>query len=158
MTKKTEATSNGSMLIVGFHTATPALVWRLDLERNHSFGLSLQGEEGDWELGITSPKGDYAPVAHFAAREDAEDALAKVEQALSKKVRTGSIIGKVFIAIAAAAAFVVFSMFLFGLFLNHRTGDLVAAMRASPPPGAAALVAPQEGVPQSADDVLRPPH
>ncbi len=71
-------------LIAAFHRATPPMVWRFDLVRNHTFSLALQGDEGEWELGLTSPKGDFQPVARFALREDAEEAFIKVERILSR--------------------------------------------------------------------------
>jgi hypothetical protein len=83
--KAVEASVIGSSLVASFNKANPPLVWKFDLERNHSFTIALQGEEGDWELGLTSPKGDFYPVTHFLTREDAEDAFAGVQKALAKK-------------------------------------------------------------------------
>lgn len=83
MAKKTESSRHGQVLTVGFHNANPPLIWRLDLERNHSFSMTLQAADGDWDLGMTSPGGTFTPVAHFTAREDAEDAFEEVEATLS---------------------------------------------------------------------------
>ena len=85
MKKKTEAKCSRKMLTVAFHSADPPLIWRFDLERNHSFTLSLQGEEGDWELGVTTPKGDFYPIAHFAERETGEEALNEIETILNRE-------------------------------------------------------------------------
>ena len=73
--KAVEARKVGTSLVATFHRATPPLIWRFDLERNHSFTLTLQGEEGEWELGIASPRGEFHPVARFASREEAEESF-----------------------------------------------------------------------------------
>jgi hypothetical protein len=78
----------GATLVASFHRANPPLIWRFDLEHNHSFSLALQGDDGDWELGLTSQKGEFQPVASFAVRDDAEQAFVKVEHMLAKG-RTG---------------------------------------------------------------------
>jgi nitrate reductase NapE component len=164
MSKKTQARCTQSMLTVGFHAATPPLVWRFDLERNHSFTLSLQGEEGDWELGITSPKGDFYPVVHFAAREDAEEALATVEKTLSRK--KGSLLGKAFMIVGLLALVIVVVVVGYGFYAQHQMMNAAMTSTSTPfaasaaPPSAAPPVAAEpapDGIPLSADDVLKPP-
>ena len=158
MTKTTEAKCDGLMLTVGFPTANPPLIWRFDLERNHSFTLSLQGEEGDWELGVTSPKGDFYPVAHFVAREEADDALAKVGKALAQKrntassINTGSLVVKTLTVTGIVIVCVMVVVVSFGLYIKNSYSSRARH----------GLVVPQvsqqeEGVPLAADDVLKPP-
>jgi len=152
MNKKTEAKCNGMMLTAGFHGANPPLIWRFDLERNHSFTLALQGEEGDWELGVTSPKGDFYSVVHFLAREDAEEAFAKIEKILSRKQSAISCILKSLLIVLGLAGTVILGVILFAHYINgHPT---------TPPtfrPMSGQPTIQREGVPQSADDVLQPP-
>lgn len=152
MTKKTEAKCDGMMLTAGFPAANPPLIWRFDLERNHSFTLSLQGEEGDWELGITTPKGDFYPVVHFAAREDAEEALAKVEKALTKKKRASSLIVKAMMLVGGLAAIIALGVAVFGLFIEHKASEASRPALSQISPAQAPF-----GVPVPADDVLKPP-
>src|SRR5580704_16554799 len=83
--KAVDAKRVGSTLVATFHNRDPSLIWTFDLERNHSFTVTLQGEEGDFELGVTSPKGEFYPVARFVTREDANEAL----QALQRVLMTG---------------------------------------------------------------------
>jgi hypothetical protein len=159
MNKKTQVKCSGMTLTAGFHAANPPLIWRFDLERNHSFTLALQGEEGDWELGVTSAKGDFYPVVHFLAREDAEDAFAKIEKALSRKRGTASYLLKAFLIVVGLAVAVVFGVIFFASYLMHEATHPMASILKKPtsmyaPP---AVVQPQEGVPQSADEVLQPP-
>ena len=154
MNKKTETKCNGMMLTVGFHAANPPLIWRFDLERNHSFTLALQGEEGDWELGVTSPKGDFYPVVHFLAREDAEEAFAKVEKILARKRGAASYIFKALLAVAGFAALVVLGIGLFVYHISHMPLPAFPHVTSAAPP---ALIRPQEGVPQPADQVLQVP-
>ena len=152
MSKRTEVTCNGQMLTVHFSTATPSLIWRFDLERNHSFTLSLQGEEGDWELGVTSPQGDFYPVAHFAAREDAEEAMIKVGKSLSRTSKgagSGSRMLRALLIFCVLVGCVVLVVIGVGFWAGHPSPQLSSALSPSP------MV--QEGVPMSADDVLKPP-
>jgi hypothetical protein len=152
------------MLTVGFHNANPPLIWRFDLERNHSFTLALQGEDADWELGVTSPKGDFYPVAHFAAREDAEEAFVKLEKALSMKKAASSIVAKSLLALVAVVVLVAAGVTLFGFYVSHKVGatsttvTLAAPSPAQPQtPAVIQLNGLEPGVPLSADDVLKPP-
>jgi hypothetical protein len=162
-TKSVTAKRVGDNLVASFASATPPLVWKFDLERNHSFTIALQGEAGDWELGITSPKGEFYPIAHFPAKEDAEDALDKVQKVLMKKKRT------VFATVLRWAfglgviAFILFC--LFGYFSVKSVSSLAGLQNnmAAGMPGAVMPTAPsapavfKPGVPLSADDVLQPP-
>ncbi|MDE1900668.1 MAG: hypothetical protein KGI37_03355 [Alphaproteobacteria bacterium] len=152
MTKKTEARCVGATLTVGFHAANPPLIWRFDLERNHSFTLALQGEDGDWELGVTSPRGDFYPVVHFVAREDAEEAFAKVEKILSRR-RFGFLggVARALLYVAVAALVITGGVGLFGLYASH-------TQSASPIAGVAAPgQTPRFGVPLPANQILQPP-
>src|ERR1700722_5446352 len=82
--KSVDAKRVGASLVAAFHKANPPLVWRFDLERNHSFSLALQGREGDWQLGLNSPSNDVQVVARFASRPDAEQAFAETEKILAQ--------------------------------------------------------------------------
>ncbi|MGB9152046.1 MAG: hypothetical protein WCD70_03050 [Alphaproteobacteria bacterium] len=158
MNKKTEVKCSGMMLTAGFHAANPPLIWRFDLERNHSFTLALQGEEGDWELGVTSPKGEFYPVVHFLAREDAEEAFIKIEKVLSRKRGPMSYIIKALLAVAALACLVVLGMSLFVYYVANKSLLPMMPRLTSAHPPLMQLQPPQDGVPQSADDILQAPH
>lgn len=151
----------GSNLVASFQRADPPLIWKFDLDRNHSFTIALQGDEGDWELGITSPKGEFFPIAHFPAREDAEDALMAVQKVLMKKRRSKwanffRFVIIFFILIAAGiAAAIYFTQQHFPGFLTRGLTDLATAPL-SYSDGAKPGVIPS-GVPLSADEVLKPP-
>ncbi|MDR3451049.1 MAG: hypothetical protein P4M15_15125 [Alphaproteobacteria bacterium] len=154
MNKKTEAKCNGDMLMVGFHGANPPLIWRFDLERNHSFTLALQGDEGEWELGITTPKGDFYPVVHFVAREDAEEAFAKVEKTLARRNAGMSGVVKAIIGLALVALVVFAGVVGFSLYVNAHGNTALSTPLAG---AASAPGAMPEGVPLPADQVLKPP-
>ncbi len=83
--KQVEVKRVGSTLVAVFRTSTPHLIWKFDLERHHSFTLAMQGEEGDLELGVTSTKGEFYPIARFTSREDADEAFRAVQKILMKK-------------------------------------------------------------------------
>ena len=157
----------GPNLVAAFHRAQPPLVWRFDLERNHSFTIALQGDEGDWEIGITSAKGEFYPIVHFTAREDAEEALTSVQKILMK--RKGS---KLWCALKMFLLLIVLCIILLGggLALFIRAPFLSASLPSvmmrppaptmvAPPPAVQPMPAPAfpSGIPLPADDVLKPP-
>ncbi|HEU0117545.1 MAG TPA: hypothetical protein VFR09_02825 [Alphaproteobacteria bacterium] len=163
----------GPNLVAAFHRAHPALVWRFDLERNHSFTLALQGDEGDWELGITSPKGEFYPFVHFSNREDAEEALAAVHKVLMSYRRPKTWLIVKIIAIAVVAFVLCWGAW--DLYVHMLTSRIMASQSSTPIqqqptplpsiPPAAPLQAPPaadpedvpSGIPLPADEVLKPP-
>lgn len=151
--KSVEAKRLDNSLVAAFHRATPPLIWRFDLERNHSFTLALQGDDGEWELGMTSPKGEFHPVAHFNSRDDAEEAFFRVEQVLAKTpLTTGDKILRV-LAVVAILSFVAFIAF-YGIRQKH-TGQMISYE--APLLGHIDSPKIESGVPLTADEVLRPP-
>jgi len=83
--KSVKAKKIAGALIAAFPNAVPPLVWKFDLEKNHSFTLTLQGEEGDWELGVTSPRGEFYSVTRFLSRDEAQEAFDRAQGALLKR-------------------------------------------------------------------------
>lgn len=149
----------GSNLVASFPNANPPLVWKFDLDRNHSFTVALQGEVGDWEIGVTSPKGEFYPVAHFPAKEDAEEALRKVQKVLMKKKHS-----KIWMVIRWALVLVLIGLLGFIVMtyfsLRQNTGLGAAGLGLGGIATGQELAAPEPikpGVPQSADDILQPP-
>jgi hypothetical protein len=145
--KPVEAKRVGSTLVAIFRASKPELIWKFDLERNHSFTLALQGDEGDLELGVTSPKGEFYPIARFAAREDADEAFLAVQKVLMK--------GKC----SRAACLLKWAG---GLVLLLLIATFVAALMVGRGLGVGQVwssSAPviQNGVPLPADQVLQPP-
>jgi len=146
MGKKTQAIRDGMMLTVGFHTADPPLVWRFDVAGNPTFSLALQARENGWDFGFVAPKTEFSPVAHFAMRAHAEEALIAVERALEDR-KIGTLIGKGLLFAGAAAVIILLLALTYGTF---------AASRSTPVANAATTL--QNGVPFAADDVLKPPN
>ena len=153
-----------SSLVATFAKANPPLIWRFDLERNHSFTLGLQGDEQEWELGVTSPKGEFHPVARFASREDADEAFAAISEALAKpRTSWGATCLKIVGIIAIV--YVVFMMFAAVQRQAPPPADSVSMEEEqdsstpppSPPPPPAPPPPPPNGVPLPADQVLKPP-
>jgi len=157
--KPVEAKRMGDSLVAAFHRANPPLVWRFDLERNHSFTLALQGDEGEWELGLTSPKGDFHPVARFAVREDAEDAFVKIEKILAKSGRPWFKISIRGVLLVILLLILTFLVLVIGDFVAKFHGG-ASSLRSLSAATLPAPVPPPEikpGVPLSADDYLKPP-
>lgn len=144
--KTVQAKLVGSTLVAAFHTSNPNLIWKYDLERNHSFTLTLQGEDGDFELGVTSPKGEFYAVARFATREDAEEALAAVQKVLMKRNSTSTGWWKVLTATVLSLALL---FIIFVLWVNLRSVDTAL--------NSTGKVKIREGVPLPADQILQPP-
>ena len=146
--KSVKAERVGSDLIASFGRAEPPLVWKFDLERNHSFTLALQGEEGDLELGVTSPKGEFYPIARFGAQEDADEAFAAVQKILMKgkrgRLKTFFVWFGGFIALAIVV-----------LAASHYLGTRTSRMESVT--GISGASQMPEGVPLPADQVLKQP-
>lgn len=148
--KSVEVKLVGKSLVASFRASDPALVWRFDLQKNHSFSVALQGEEGEWELGVTSPKGEFYPIARFPAREDAEEAFAAVQKAVMRKK-----FAWLFCILKTLAALVVAGIVvtIIGYFL---LAGVLRLPSGSPAASAPAAEIPS-GVPVPADQVLKPP-
>ena len=143
--KSVNAKLVGNTLVAVFRASDPSLIWKFDLERNHSFTLALQGEEGDLELGVTSPKGEFYSVARFASREDAEEAFAAVQKVLMKK-RWCRMKGWLAWAIGIAIL-ILLIMFIGRIIGGHSSVGSSAASQNNLP----------QGVPLPADQILEPP-
>jgi hypothetical protein len=158
-----------SSLVATLSRANPPLIWRFDLDRNHSFTLALQGQDNEWELGVTSPKGEFNPIARFPARDDAEEALAAIGKELGRG-RLSWVLG--FLKMLALLMFLLFLAVLgWSLLLRmaaqrpiriqapQQSMETVPALPAPPPVAAAPPAAPAvtNGVPLPADEVLQPP-
>ena len=157
-----------SSLIATFSKANPPLIWRFDIERNHSFTLAMQGQDNEWELGVTSVKGEFHPVARFPVREDAEEAFEEVSAVLAKGgghwilglLKNLGILVLLFILAILATNLIVGSM-------SHPAANpQMQTQGADPndavphyklPPESMDAPASKNGVPLSADDVLKPP-
>jgi hypothetical protein len=149
---KVKARKIGTSLIVAYPEAMPPLVWKFDLEKNHSFTLALQGEEGDWELGVASPKGDFYQVARFLAREDAEKAFARTQNTLMNGgTNLWRLLGMVSMILVVVVALVVVGSFARTVLMHGESRSLETTAGALMPEGS------KEGMPQSADQVLTPP-
>lgn len=75
---------SGGVLVASFRCANPPVMWRYDVQKNHSFSVALRGQDGDWVLGLKTTDG-FEDICHYTAREDAVAALELVDGALNKK-------------------------------------------------------------------------
>jgi hypothetical protein len=147
--KPVEAKLVGNTLVAVFRASDPGLIWKFDLERNHSFTLALQGEEGDLELGVTSPKGEFYPIARFGAQEDADEAFAAVQKILMRGKR-----GRLKTVFAWFGGFIALAIVVLiaGHYINYGISNMKSAAGISS--GSETL---PEGVPLPADQVLKQP-
>jgi hypothetical protein len=166
--KKLDVRRVRSSLVATLSKANPPLIWRFDLDRNHSFTLALQGQDNEWELGVTSPKGEFSPIARFPMREDAEEALAAIGGQLAKG-RLSWVIG--FLKLLGIFALLLFMAILGWSILLRMAQPRLAQMQAPQeqgqevPPALLPDVAPapspppvtKNGIPLPADEVLQPP-
>ncbi|MBI1273807.1 MAG: hypothetical protein GC131_06965 [Alphaproteobacteria bacterium] len=153
----TKATINERALVALFRDSNPPTVWRMDLDKNHSFAVAIQGKEGEWELGIMSSRGEFTVVARFATREEVDTAFACVQRALMSS--PSSLLNKV-IRTAAITATITVILLIGAVALNGvSSGDAGGKIGvAQIQPGQVALPAPTpSGIPLSADEVLQAP-
>ncbi len=155
--KSPKARTNGNSLFATFPNASPPLAWVFDLEKNHSFTVALQGEEGDWELGVTSPRGEFYSVARFLSRDDAQDAFQSVQCALLRKGRRfWNIAGPISLFLLTAG--LLFAGYLAVFAITHKDEVLASLPRADGTPSIMKLpIMPRDGYAVPADQVLVPP-
>jgi hypothetical protein len=154
--KPVEVKRVGTSLVAAFHKAKPPLVWRFDLERNHSFSLALQGTEENWQLGLTTPTGEFQSVAHFVERADAEQAFTETEKILAQGKPT---VASVILKIIGLLGLVFIAVLVFGFLVQNNylpklhSYSPIANTPVTPP------VKPEAkpGVPLPADEFLTPP-
>ncbi len=163
--RNVEARLARQSLLASFNSAAQPLLWQFDLEKNHSFTLSIL-EMGDaWELGVTEPDGTFSCVCRFPSRADAEEAYSAVAATIMKRKGRGGGCWRWFVAIL-----VVFALLLAG----SKVLNAVLSGTAKAPDSATSLSlsenpaqnmskgsAPrkiQDGVPMQADEVLSVPN
>jgi len=147
--KPVEVRRIGQTLVATFRNSNPPLIWKFDLARHHSFTLALQGDEGDLELGITSPKGEFYSIARFAVREDADLAFTAVQKVLMKK---GGRFKKLLAWLGGILVLLGASILIAGYFASH-TFPLMRGSQSS----SASQTIPR-GVPVPADQAVTPPN
>jgi len=153
--------STSPCIVVSFHKSDPHVVWQFDLGKNPNFTIMLRDGERGCNFGVTSPEGIFTPVAHFATREDAENAYAAVHKALMKQGCCGISSGWGRLALILVGLFLLFVLFASIVHRTSSTGKGNAAPTAAPvaeeakKPRAPAVFKP--GIPLPADDVLKPP-
>lgn len=79
-----------SCLVAKFANSQPPMLWQFDLERNHSFTLTVRDRDEGAALGFLTPQGDFTAMATFPNREEAEEAMAAVQKALMRQRRRNS--------------------------------------------------------------------
>ena len=139
-------------LVATFRTSNPPTVWRMDLEKNHSFAVAIQKRATDWELGVLSPKGDFTVVARFNDRQAVNEAMAEVEAAMfSNPNSTGIKVWRLSAMTAAMVFLIVFGYLLVMWLLPPTTLPASpAALHAAQP----ATNITGRGTAQDADSVL----
>jgi hypothetical protein len=147
----------GTSLVAAFHKAKPPLVWRFDLERNHSFSLALHGAESDWQLGLTMPTGEFQTIAHFAMQADAQHAFTETEKILAQgKPTVTSTILKI-VGLLGLVFFIAIVIFGFLVQNNYIPKPHPYSPIANTPGKSPAKPEAKSGVPLPADEFLTPP-
>ncbi|MEJ0061720.1 MAG: hypothetical protein WDO70_00580 [Alphaproteobacteria bacterium] len=155
---KVKAKIVGHTLVATFRVSNPPTIWRMDLDKNHSFAVAIQKHAADWELGIMAPKGEFTTVARFDDRLAVDEALAAVETAMfgnpnstgAKTLRIGAMTATV-LAILLAAWWTVVN-------LSYMAQQNAMAMQQQAAVSGAGRAAPavalKPGTPADADTVL----
>jgi len=72
----------GNVLVASFELSEPPTVWQFDLDKNHSFTLSLKRHDAGWDLGIASFGDEFLPIAYFENYDAAEAAIETVKKSI----------------------------------------------------------------------------
>ena len=123
----------------------------------------MQGHDGEWELGVTSLKGEFHPIARFPLREDAEEAFETVARVLAQSRFAWALTIIKWLVILLVVFFL--SQFIVAAFVrmtpppapapvvdNAEPPDFVDEPPPSNPPSN-----PEAAMPLPADTVLKPP-
>jgi hypothetical protein len=141
-------------LVASFRDSNPPTVWRMDLEKNHSFAVAIQGREGDWELGIMSPRGEFTVVARFVTRGEVDvafDGIQKVLLSAPNSFRRKLL--RAAVLTATVVGIIVLGVAIITLVPTGSTVTTSAPQVMSAP--AVPAVPIQSGIPLPADEVLR---
>lgn len=150
------------VLAVSFQSGSPPQFWQFDLEKNHSFTISLQEQGTEWELGITSSDGIFRSVCQFPSRVDAEEAYESITKELIKrKVPMPSNKSSRLWPAAAILLILIITWFMISLVL-FSGGNIPQINKANvtntAKPGQPVATQPlPDGVPVNANDVLPNP-
>lgn len=138
-----------SSLVANFAKADPPVVWRFDLERNHSFSVALRPVNEVWELGVTLPNGEFHIIARFNEGAEAEVAYRRLAKVLAQgRFSWVRVMVKGFVVVLVLLAV------LYVTLLALQQGRFAASSHVVRQEEAPAAVA---GEPVPADEVLTPP-
>ena len=142
-------------LVASFRTSNPPTVWRLDMEKNHSFTLSIQKRAEDWELGVMSPKGEFTVVARFDDRREVDQAFAAVETAMFRNPHsTGAKVWRISAMVAAILAVIMAGIMVLTWLQLAFSPKIVPSGAEAPAARSSAAAPVKNGVPVDADAVL----
>jgi len=145
-------------LVATLPKANPPVIWRFDLERNHSFTLALQGDNHDWDLGVTSAKGDFHPIAHFSLRADAEEAFARISKVLEgNRGYLALFVKSLLVLIGGIVGLYILAAFFTVLSSTNRQNTSPPTLSEDSQPMLPPPPPTPDGEPVSADDALKPP-
>jgi cytochrome c-type biogenesis protein CcmH/NrfG len=142
-------------LVADFTSAEPPLLWRMELSRVHAVAFRLVQSGRAWELGTESAKGEFAPIARFTDRKQAEKALRAMSRALrssGRGLRFFKALGYVALGVVLTVALIALDIYLTRAAVQQPAGSAVVSENNAAPP------APVEGKPLSADQVLQMPN
>jgi hypothetical protein len=144
-----------SCLTASFQDSVPPTVLHLDLSRNPIMTMTVKPEAAEWALKLSLPHGEHAPTILFRQREDAEAAYQALHSGLVRREWLPSgftrALGTTLAVITTIllVAFLVLMVVGWGKSVPTAGGDL-SAINKKP-------AQMQNGVPQSADDILQLP-
>lgn len=147
----TRIKQTATKLVASFEDSHPPTIWQIDLDKGHSFTITLQEQAGGWVLGQSLAKGEFTPAVHFQNHEAALAAYAVLQQAMMRSTffKLGWLVRPLGITVA---------IILLGYLLVTGIAFLLRDLDSNVSPSNA-VQAPEfkHGVPQSADDILQLP-
>lgn len=150
---------SGNLLVASFELSDPPTVWQFDLEKNHSFTLSLKRYENGWNLGITPFGDEFLPIAYFENYDAAENALEIIKKLIIKRYNGKKLNYKNPLVSALLAMVALFFVLYLYAAVTYQPGTNQALTAKAPNPAAAlnkdAAPEPKVGVPVPADELLK---
>jgi hypothetical protein len=142
------------LLVAHLATSKSPVTWQIDMEKISGLSLVVNSDDTGYHLGTKSGAGEFTPIATFFSREDTEGALKKITDALLgqrgplPQIRMRWVILAVVVVLLLAVAKAPSNT---PSISNEELSKIEAGNLVED------KSAPKTGVPQTADDILKPP-
>jgi hypothetical protein len=146
---------DADVLVAAFQASLQPCVWHFNLAQNPDFSLQVIEQEGAWSLGFIAPQKPFVSVAQFVTRDEADAAFTAARRALMTR-RHRPLRARWIVVLALV--FLAFTLWPHGkAAVDAVVGDKLTSSIQQPLSTKSVQDKLEEGMPVSADDVLKPP-